>query len=196
MLDVFQMRELTRARQKRAAEAGVELTDEQAYASDEEFEEAVAETEPPADGFGEGVVEEEEAALPTPQPLPKPVLGTLDPAQEAAPQRTLAQVEAELADIKRKGKKTTLADRRRRKLLQEEAEALKAQEAAPEPVEAIEEEAPQPPSEPQFARRRRQRRMRDYDPKYIRPIREKIPFTDLSGWSLVRAPGRGDSRRR
>jgi len=30
--------------------------------------------------------------------------------------------------------------------------------------------------------------MRDYDPEYIRPIREKIPFTDLSGWTWFALP--------
>ena len=79
-------------------------------------------------------------------------------AAPAVPTRTLAQVEAEIAEIQRMGKKSTLGDRRRKKLLQEEAEALRAQEAAPAAEPAVEAEAPQPPTGPQFARRRRRRR--------------------------------------
>jgi len=87
----------------------------------------------------------EEAGVPTTQET-----------QAAAPARTLAEVEAEIAEIQAKGKKSTLADRRRKKLLQEEADALRAQEAVPAEVPAAEAEAP--PTGPQFARRRTRRR--------------------------------------
>jgi hypothetical protein len=55
---------------------------------------------------------------------------TTQEAQPAAPARTLAEVEAEIAEIQAKGKKSTLADRRRKKLLQEEAETLRSQRAS------------------------------------------------------------------
>ena len=141
MKDVAEMRSLARRRQSEAYLEGATVSDDALYGTEEEFQQALEEAE-------EVAVPEEAVAEVEPEAAP--------PAEPAAPARTLAEVEAEIAEIQAKGKKSTLADRRRKKLLQEEADALRAQEAAPAEVPAAEAEAP--PTGPQFARRRTRRR--------------------------------------
>lgn len=146
MKDVAEMRSLARRRQSEAYLEGAAVSDDALYGTEEEFQQALEEAEEVA--VPEEAVAEAEPAAAEPEAAP--------PAEPAAPARTLAEVEAEIAEIQAKGKKSTLADRRRKKLLQEEADALRAQEAAPAEVPAAEAEAP--PTGPQFARRRTRRR--------------------------------------
>ena len=146
MKDVAEMRSLARRRQSEAYLEGAAVSDDALYGTEEEFQQAIEEAEEVA--VPEEAVAEAEPAAAEPEAAP--------PAEPAAPARTLAEVEAEIAEIQAKGKKSTLADRRRKKLLQEEADALRAQEVAPAEVPAAEAEAP--PTGPQFARRRTRRR--------------------------------------
>ena len=163
MKDVAEMRSLARRRQSEAYLEGAAVSDDALYGTEEEFQQALEEAEEvavPEEAVAEA---EPEAAAPVPEPVTAPEAEpaaaepeAAPPAEPAAPARTLAEVEAEIAEIQAKGKKSTLADRRRKKLLQEEADALRAQEAAPAEVPAAEAEAP--PTGPQFARRRTRRR--------------------------------------
>lgn len=154
MIDVAEMRQLARRRQREAYMAGAVVSDEELYGTDEEFEEAIAEPEeiaeqPPVEAEAveaeavEPAVEAESAA--EPEAAVEPATEPAAPAavEPAAPTRTLAEVEAEIAEIQRMGKKSTVADRKRKEMLQDEAKALRAGA---------------PPTGPQFARRRRRRR--------------------------------------